>query len=325
MSNSPLRSVKIFVVILAFVTAMSYFGELHFLLDTLSNFRVHFAVVFLILAVVLSFAREFLWLAVSGIGLAVNLVPVAPWYLHDAEQPVAAANPGIKVLESNVYLRNTEYERLEQLIKEEQPDVLGLVEVSSPWLERVPALHEDYPFRFEAPDDRYIGLALYSKLPLSDSRIIYFGESATPAIISTLHAPNGQVELILAHPMPPMNAAFAERRNAQLDDMAMYLRATRKPILLIADLNATMWNLHYRRFAEHSRLQNARAGYGIGPTWPAIPPLGIPIDHIMATAPSQLRNFRVHHSIGSDHLPISAEYSLPDQGNEQDATEIAKH
>lgn len=319
-----MRTLKTFVAILAFVTAISYLGESHFLLDTLSNLRVHFAAAFLILAAALAISRSGRWLAFSGLGLAVNLAPVVPWYLPEARQPVTAAVDGIKVLESNVYRRNTEYEKLEQLIDEEKPDVLGVVEVDSLWLERVPALRRDYAFKFEAPDDEYVGLALYSKLPLSDSRIVYFGESATPAIVSTLHMPNGEVELILAHPMPPLNARLAERRNAQLREMANYLRATRRPVLLVADLNAPMWNPQYRLFAKHSGLHNARAGYGIGPTWPAVPPFGIPIDHIMATAPSQLGNFAVHHGIGSDHLPISAEFSLPVRRNARNYTEVAK-
>lgn len=323
-NNWILRTVKTCVVILAFITVVSHVGELHFVLDNLSNFRMHFAAAFLICAVVLSVTRNGPWLIFSGIGLAVNLVPVVPWYLPKAEQSGTGAMDTVKVLVSNVYLRNTDYEKLAQLIDEERPDVLGLVEVNSRWLEYVPALRKDYAFRFEAPHDTYVGLALYSKLPLADSRIVHFGETAPPAIVSTLHTPNGEIEVILAHPMPPMNAPLTERRNAQLREMARYVQASDKPVLLAGDLNAAMWNSNYRSFAKRSGLRNARAGYGIGPTWPLVQALGIPIDHIMATTPSQLSNFQVHRSIGSDHLPISAEIRLPNHDTAQDSTDIAR-
>ena len=71
-----------------------------------------------------------------------------------------------------------------------------------------------------------------------------------------------------------------------------------------------MWNDGYRPLAETGGLQNARDGHGVGPTWPSILPIGVPIDHILATRDVALREFRVLHGVGSDHLPISAEFSL---------------
>ena len=318
-----MQIVKICTVVLALVTTASYAGEWHFVLDTLSNFRVHLAAAFLACAAILAVVRDGRWLTFACVGLAVNLIPVVPWYLTGTGNSGGHANDAVKVLLSNVYLRNTEYEKLEKLIDEEHPDVLGLVEVNSRWLERVPALHRDYAYMFEAPDDAYVGLAVYSKLALSGSRIVYFGKSATPAIVSTLHAPGGDVEFVLAHPMPPMSPSLAGRRNAQLREMARYLRATDKPVLLAADLNATMWNPNYRLFAARTGLKNARAGYGIGPTWPAVAVFGIPLDHIMATAPSQLSNFRVHHGIGSDHFAISAEFRLSGRDHAEKTANLA--
>ena len=319
-----MRIVKACVAMLTSVTIISQLGELHFIVDNLSNFRVHCAVAFLICAAVLLVAGNIRWLVLSGIGLAVNLVPVVPWYFPESGLSDNGATQTVKILVSNVYRRNTDYGKLTRLLEEEKPEVVALVEVNSGWLANVPALRAEYAFRFEAPHDQYIGLALYSKLPLSDSRIVHFGESAPPAIVSLLHTPEGVVEFILAHPVPPMNAALTERRNTQLRNMAHYVRTKATPVLLAGDLNVTMWNPNYRLFAEHSGLHNARAGYGTGPTWPAVLALGIPIDHILATTPSRLTNFRVHQSIGSDHLPISAELSLTGRSNARESTDLAQ-
>jgi endonuclease/exonuclease/phosphatase (EEP) superfamily protein YafD len=213
-------------------------------------------------------------------------------------------------LVSNVYVHSQQYSRLERLIDELQPDVIGLIEVNSEWLRKLDYLRSAYAFHFEVPDETSFGLALYSKLPLSNARILNLGESGTSAIEATMETPDGEIKLILAHPMSPLDAVHVQRRNAQLRALGRYVSEQNRPVVLAGDLNSTMWNRHYREFAEVGSLHNARARHGVGPTWPAVPLLGVPIDHVLATAPVQFRNFRVLDDVGSDHLPVSVEFSL---------------
>ncbi len=304
------RLVRAFVALLGIALAASHFGELHVVLDNLSNFPVHFAAAFLVCAAVLAIAQDSRWSILSAVGCAIALVPVAPWYFPPSPQPVGAPAFTAKLLVSNVRVHNRQYARFARLIDEERPDVVGLIEVDARWLGNLPSLRRDYPFRFEAPDEHFIGLALYSKLPLAHPRLAWFGESTPPSVVATMRTPGGDVEIMLAHPLPPMNTEFAGRRNAQLREMGRYSRILERPVVLAGDLNLTMWNYNYRSLAAEAGFRNAREGYGIGATWPLVRALGIPIDHIMATVPVELRNFRVHRPTGSDHLPISAEFSL---------------
>jgi endonuclease/exonuclease/phosphatase (EEP) superfamily protein YafD len=305
--------VRALVVLLGMLFLTTHFGELHFMLDNLSNFTVHFAVVFLISAVVLAIGRNFRWAIVSAMGVALCLAPVVPWYFSEPELPPHRSAAIVKLLLSNVRLHNKQHARLIDLINDEQPDVIALVEVNSRWLQKLRSLHAVFPYRFEMPDKDYAGLALYSKVPLKDARILRLGQFATPAIAATMELSDGEVRFILAHPPPPLNADLVKRRNAQLRALARYIDALERPVVLAGDLNVTMWNGNYRSFAEKAGLQNARAGIGIAPTWPAVQVLGVPIDHILATAPVRLRNFRVLPGIGSDHLPISADFLLDDR------------
>ncbi len=308
--RATLLGVQALVVLLGIALAASQFGGLHAALDNLSNFPVHFAAAFLVCAAILAIARRGRWAFIAAAGLAVSLVPVVPWYFSSDKEAADGGDGGAKLLVSNVYFRNRHYEKLARLIDVERPDVIGLVEVDTKWLDNLPALRNAYPFRFEAPHDASSGLAVLSRFPLRDSRIERFGEEALPAIVTTLQIPGGEVELILAHPPPPIDADFAGRRDAELRTIARYVRASTKPLLLAGDLNVTMWNRNYRALVKAGGLHNARAGRGIGPTWPAVAILGIPIDHIMATPPVHFRSFEVHQGIGSDHRPISAEFGL---------------
>lgn len=298
------------VLLLAAAFAASQFADLHFMLDNLSNFRVHFASAFLLCTLALGILRNLRFALVAATGAVISLVPVVPWYFGTTDPQPAPGATTVEFLVSNVHVDNRRHGRLLRLIAKERPDVVGLVEVNSRWLRNLAPLRSIYPFHFEIPDEAFIGLALYSKLPLANARVLDVGEVGTPAIVATLQTPEGTIEIVLAHPMSPLDTEHVRRRNAQLRALGDYVSGLDRTVVIAGDLNATMWNRNYREFAERGGLHNARAGHGVGPTWPSIWPLGVPIDHILATEPVRFRNFRVLEGVGSDHLPVSAEFSL---------------
>ena len=280
------------------------------MLDNLSNFPVHFGLAFIASAALLALLRQAAWAVGAVAAAAFALAPVVPWYFGADAAPADPSRPWVKFLASNVYYANHQRRRIQNLIAEEDPDLVGLVEVSSGWLHRLKPLRERYPYYFEVPDEHYVGLALYSRLPLENARVLQLpGEPSTPAIAATLKAPGGDVEVVLAHPMSPISADLVRRRNEQIRALAQYVRAAGRPLVIAGDFNLTMWNGGYRPLVDVAELHNARQGYGVGPTWPSIWRLGVPIDHILGTQAVQFRNFRVLGAVGSDHLPVFAEFS----------------
>jgi len=280
------------------------------LLDNLSNFPAHFGLAFLACAGLLAWRGRPAFAVAAAAGALLAFAPVLPWYFdRDADAP-APSGAHAKLLVANVYYSNHQFHRIKQLVAEEDPDVVGLVEVSDRWLRKLAPLRARYPFHFEVPDDLHVGLALYSRLPIRDARIIRVGDRSTPAIAATLATPDGEVEILLAHPASPIDAAAIRRRNAQIWALAQHVRDAGRPVLLAGDLNITMWNPGYRPLEEIAGLRNARAGRGIEPTWPALGRLGVPIDHILATPDIGLRDFRVLRPVGSDHRPIVSEFAL---------------
>ncbi len=306
--STAARFLQWLVVLLGAALAASQLGGLHYMLDNLSNFLPQFSAAFALCAAALAALRDFRWAAASAVGAVLAFAPVWPWYLSDEPAPRDATTAPLKLLVSNVYFRNDEHARLIRVIEEERPDVIGLVEVTPRWLRKLEPIHAAYPWRFELPDEGYVGLALFSRLPLTDTRVLRLGGAAPPAIAATLSTPDGPVELVLAHAATPVSGEFAELRNAQVRALARFAVAEERPLILAGDLNLTMWNRNYRPLAE-AGLVNARQGHGIGASWPAGWPLGVPIDHILATPAVQVRNFRVLGAVGSDHLPVSAEFS----------------
>jgi endonuclease/exonuclease/phosphatase (EEP) superfamily protein YafD len=280
------------------------------LLDNLSNFPAHFAVAFLACAALLAWRGRRTPALAAVAAAALALAQVLPWYLDRETGAQVTPPPHLKLLVANVYYSNHEFDRIRQLVAAEDPDVVGLVEVNARWLHQLRLLRERYPHHLEVPDEQHVGLALYSRLPIADAREIRIRGDAKTAISATLLTAAGEIDFVLAHPASPLNAPAIRRRNAQIEAIARHVRESGRPTLLAGDLNLTMWNRGYRPLADIAGLRNARAGHGIGPTWPAIGRLGVPIDHILATPEISLRNFRVLRPIGSDHRPIVSEFAL---------------
>jgi endonuclease/exonuclease/phosphatase (EEP) superfamily protein YafD len=299
-------------VLLAVAFAAAQFHGPFALLDNLSNFPAHFAAAFLACALLFAWRRRVLP-ALACLGLAAfALAQVLPWYFAAETAPADPGRRWTRLLVSNVYYGNREHDRLLDLVRAEDPDVVGLVEVSSRWLRKLKPLRETYPYHYEMPDEFHAGLALYSRLPIENAHALALGdEHPSPAIAATLRTPDGEVEIVLAHPTSPIGAAYIARRNVQLAALARHAREAQRPLVLAGDLNVTMWNDAYRPLEDEARLRNARRGRGVAPSWPAIGPFGVPIDHILASPGVQLRNFRTLPGIGSDHLPVAAEFTVP--------------
>lgn len=281
-------------------------------LDNLSNFPAHFAAAFLAVAALLAWQRQ-LVRAVACVALAaLALAPVVAWFSGTAPLADDPARPWVRLLVANVQHSNRGHKQLLELVQRENPDVVGLLEVNARWLRKLEPLRARYPHYYEVPGELYVGLALYSRWPLEEARELRVpDDGSTPAIAATLAAPGGDVEFVLAHPMSPVSAQHIRQRNVQIAALAQHAAAAQVPLVLAGDLNLTMWNDAYRPLVEVAGLNNARKGHGIRPTWPALGPIGVPIDHILATRDVRLRNFRVMPGIGSDHYPVAAEFSAP--------------
>ena len=299
-------------VALALAFAGAQFPGPFALLDNLSNFPAHFAAAFLAVAALLAWQGRHM-AAVACLALAaLAIAPVVPWYVGADAVADDPTRPWVRLLVSNVHHSNRDHAKLLDLIERENPDVVALLEVNARWLRELAPLRMRYPHHYEVPGELYVGLAVYSRLPLKNARELRLpGDGSAPAIAATLETDGGGVEIVLAHPMAPVGPQYVRQRNSQIAALATYAAAAQAPLVLAGDLNLTMWNDAYRPLVDVAGLHNARKGHGIGPTWPALGPIGVPIDHILAARDVRLRNFRVLPGIGSDHYPVTAEFRTP--------------
>jgi endonuclease/exonuclease/phosphatase (EEP) superfamily protein YafD len=302
--------------IAAFATAafslLTLLDQLHRLLELFSHFRAQYFVVAAVLGITFLALRDRGW-AIGMLALtALNAVWIAPWYLSPDRHTVSDAST-IKVLHANVYGRNDQYQRFLTLLEAEQPDLFFVQEMSAGMQTALQVVHADYPYRDVIVRNDNFGIAVYSRMPLDSVLRHESPPDALPSLLVATRVDGRPITFLSTHPMPPIGRSGFDSRNEQLHDIGALANSVARPIILIGDLNISMWAAHYRLLLTQTGLRNARQGFGLLPSWPAQLPFAmIPIDHCLVSGDVDIIDIRTSPAIGSDHLPLIVTLALQD-------------
>ncbi|MCT7985375.1 endonuclease/exonuclease/phosphatase family protein [Laspinema sp. A4] len=293
-------SFKLGVCGLICLSIMGYLGQVSYLLDLTSHFKLQYLIGGIIGLFYFAFKRRKPWIIVSLICILLNLAEIAPWYWPNPAiaTPVQSSIP-LKVLQSNLLFQNKNYEKLLKFVRQETPDIAAFMEVKGEWNAQLETLRDILPYAVLKGD-----IALYSSLPL---KRVYEGslDSEKRGVVAQISLPEKVLTILLAHTQIPVSKNLFKKRNQQLEAIADYVAPLNNPALVLGDFNISLWSPIYRKFVKNSNLQNARSGFGIMPTWPTPNPLlSIPIDHCFVNREIQVLNTRKGPNIGSDHLPL---------------------
>jgi len=296
-------------ILLAIFSVGTLFAESHRYLELFSHFRYQFFVSSVLLLTIFAFLRRrFFSLLLVGLTI-LNASLVLPWYV--GRDQIEASGVTFKLLHANVHRDNTETSELLAQIDAEDPDLVILQEMSSDWLTALQTHGDKYPYSVAEAQDGAFGIGLFSKFPLDNARIVPAPPLDLPEIRAVIRLGEQRINLISAHPMPPVGRAETEARNAQLGALGDDIANISGPTLFIGDLNISMWAPAYQSFETTSGLRNGRKGFGIVSTFPVFFRLaGIPIDHCLVSEELRVVDFRTGLSIGSDHWPVVVVLSL---------------
>ncbi|NEO71394.1 endonuclease/exonuclease/phosphatase family protein [Moorena sp. SIO3H5] len=247
-----------------------------------------------------------------------------PWYIPKLSFGASGEPMGLFLF--NVSFSNTQYGDAIALVKEEKPTIAAFLEAKDPWPEQLEELREILPYTISIPE---LNIEVYSRLPLQESEILEHGKSRGLVKLD-LSIAGAEASVIVTHSYPQFyfgkQGDLGEQgwqwRNQDLEEeIGDYIKQIEKPVVLIGDLNVTMWSPYYKRLIESSGLRDARAGFGILPTLsqfsPANPWLAIPVDHCLVSRDVKVIKMRTGPDIGSYHLPVITDIALrPSQKSE---------
>jgi endonuclease/exonuclease/phosphatase (EEP) superfamily protein YafD len=296
-----------------------------FPLELSTHFQTHYfwVTIALLLLAILLWQRQRskfrITLFVLLFTLVFNGIELSSWYLPNSR--ISADNSiALRVMSFNINIENLDIDKIVNSIESIDPNLLLTIEIDPVRKKQIETrIGDRLPYSFQSPGG---GMAVFSKLPLTDSRGEKFSGSNDTNLVTHLKYRDRQIQIIGTHPLVPVKSDRFDRRNIHLNALAKRLEGELQPTILMGDFNLTPWSPYYRQFIDKTALHNTRLGFGILPTWirPSttvnlpqllLPILNIPIDHIFVSKDFQVARTYPGDNGNSDHAPIISELVIP--------------
>ncbi len=293
---------------LTLATLLGFLGRFSWIFDLFSHFRVQYMQLCLVLIGITLWRRQNKRAVAIVLLACLNYAFVLPLYFGKPSPPTEQP---IRAMLMNINAANGNTEKVLSAIRNANPDLLLLEEVTPKWAAELAVLNSDYPHRIAEPQEGCFGILLLSKHPLAHERVVEIGGASVPSIIAEVHFPQGMVSVIGTHPVPPMGAAYSNERNMQLIELPDLVKKQKHPVLLIGDLNVSPFSYWFRSLLSESELKNSMKGFGYQPSWPSGNRfLRIPLDHVLHSPEIIIHNRVIGGDVGSDHLPVIVDFSI---------------
>ena len=259
--------------------------------------------------------RKWALLGAAGGVAMFHLAWILPDYRPAEAIPAGAETaPHITVMTANIFFENPDYSAMVDEMLAVDPDVVLVQEFGPRFEEEMEArASEQFPYREVAYENRFFGLAVYSKFPLQDFQVLDAG--TRPVMAVTVERDGKQVRLFNVHPTSPgLGAMKSSAWNK--DWSAIVDLATKEdlPLVIAGDFNM---NQHHRWYNELEQEGfdscHDERGRGNATTWPKGRKLRpIRIDQVFHNDGVVCMDVREGNGQGSDHKPVIAELSLFD-------------
>jgi endonuclease/exonuclease/phosphatase (EEP) superfamily protein YafD len=297
-------------VAVAVASVLSFLGGLWWPLDLAANFRPHFAVALIAMAIFLVLAgRRRSGVVVLAVGIA-NVAVVAPLFLPPSVEGEPLGE-SLRVMSFNVNGLNDEYADVIAYIESELPDVVFLHEATFLWEDALAAA--DLPYRVEPGRVEPLDFGTLALVPReAEFRTFGFANSAPRAVEVVLETGGAAVRILGSHPLSPSTEERARLRDAQLGFARDWSAESGGRRIVAGDLNATPWSYPFRRLMAHGGLHNSQRGYGLELSFPSesSPIIRVPIDHVLYSDGLRVVDRRLGPPLGSDHFPVVVDLAL---------------
>ncbi|MFC9970021.1 endonuclease/exonuclease/phosphatase family protein [Spirillospora sp. NPDC127200] len=241
--------------------------------------------------------------ALVAVGLGAAVLPRA----LEGGQP-SPRGPVIKVMTANLFFGETDADRLVDLVRRGNVDVLCLQELPPEAVGRYEraGLARLLPHKVVDARTGPAGTGIYSRHPLRAVPSPPRTQMAMPR--AELTVGGRRVEVTSVHPVPPISG---ESHRDWRRDIDVLPRAGGSPIRVLAgDFNATLDHATLRALLGRGYADAAdRTGKGLVHTWGTLIPLTL--DHVLVDRRARVRSLEVHDLRGSDHRAVTAEVALP--------------
>lgn len=257
-------------------------------------------------------AAGYLFLAALIVCLIYQGYRISPYTFFFPKQVQRSKNPrkesSVSLLSVNVLMSNRNADRLREIIRAANPDVILALETDQWWKEQLEEIRQTYSFTVLQPQDNTYGMLLYSRLELLNPELKFIVQNDVPSIHTRVKLPSGEeIMLHCIHPRPPFPTEDerSTERDAELLIVGREVKGKHAPVVVMGDLNDVAWSRTSDLFQNISGLLDPRVGRGFYNTFNAKHPLiRFPLDHFFHSNHFRVVDFRRLKFFGSDHFPV---------------------
>lgn len=273
------------------------------------------------------YRSEHAWLlgivGILGMWQLSHVLPYTNLWQPELADASAAEEPDLHILVANVKVENKQHSAVVDELREQDADLLLLIEIDEQWDTALEPITDHYPHVEKVIRDEGLGMMFLSKLPMREVEVRHLVEERRASIFAILDLPNGDsVHFVGVHPTPPGldDKTGDQRRDSRVRDAELVLvarevaEAQNEKWIVTGDFNDVAWSHTTRLFKRLSGLRDPRVGRKLLDTYDAEHPLiRFPIDHVFVSEGFTIHNLQRIRMPGSDHFAISLRTSVPAQ------------
>lgn len=294
---------------LALFSGFSVLGRTVWFFELFTHFKIQY-LIGLVLISFFFFLINHLYFSIIFFAFALlNIIQIGPLF-SGKYYPELETNKTISYLQFNLNTENKQYEKVLNYLVAESPDIIFLQEFNSLWKDNLKDLKKIYPHSKNIVGDEDYSLAVYSKFPLSISKM-GVRRNETLFLLATIKTSHGEFTFLGSHTMSPLSANRAKIRNSQLKEYAKVLNSISGPKILSGDLNISPWSPYFKDLLKRSKLENSSKGGKFHSSWPSfLIPMRISIDHFLHSPDIKIVKKEIGPDLGSDHYPVRISFVL---------------
>jgi endonuclease/exonuclease/phosphatase (EEP) superfamily protein YafD len=296
--------VEVAGILLCLATIAGFLARLWWVCELTSHFRLHLAIALAAIAALWVLKCRWRRAAVCFAFATVNAGLVVALFWPIADKPLGSGGR-LRIVSVNVHTENERTDLLLEFLRGADADVVLLMEVNDRWITALSPLDTSYPHRIAEVREDNFGIALFSRMPLTNASVVEIGNAGVPSVIADVTVNEQTIHLVGTHPLPPGSSENARLRNEQMTEVANHVRNQQTPAIVFGDLNVTPWSPYFADLLRDSRLKDTSRGRGLFGSWPAwLPFLRIPLDHCLASPFIHVADRHLGPQLHSDHLPL---------------------
>ena len=290
----------------------SFFGSFGWFFDLLAHFRLQYFFFHMLGLLSVIPSKKPVLLYSQLLLIVVNGLTIFP--IYSAAPMRKSKEVGLSLLEINLWRVHPQKSLVRDYLVKKEADLLVLVEMTAQWEKELITLKEKYPYGLTVSRQDNFGLALWSRLPLTNCKKHSFDKEDRPAISAVARVNSDEIHIIVAHPPPPKHPRYFRLRNAYFMNLVK-LRKEGQRTVVIGDLNTPSWSHYFQNLCKEMKLRDSRQGFGIHATWPTIFPfLLTPLDHCLISDGLQVVKRDLGPNLWSDHYPLLLQLSVSSLG-----------